>query len=61
MDEALYLAYSTFKALEDSDYGKPNHVTYTTFLKACSRLIPTEGRRRKILSTVFKKCCSEGQ
>ena len=60
-EEALQIAYATFKQLENSSYGEPNHVIYTTFLKACANLIPAEDKRRKIVAAIFRKCCRQGQ
>jgi hypothetical protein len=40
-----------------------NHVIYGTFLKACSLLMDgvNDGRRRPLVTQVFRRCCREGQ
>ena len=62
-DRALDIAYKSFKELEDtSSYGNLNHVTYSNFIKACARLITDDDiKREKVITAVFKKCCSDGQ
>mmetsp|Transcript_17710 Transcript_17710/g.38758 ORF Transcript_17710/g.38758 Transcript_17710/m.38758 type:complete len:149 (+) Transcript_17710:1508-1954(+) len=57
--EAFVIAVSTFLLLEQ--YTKPDHVTYATFLKAISKLIPRgEERRRQVVEIVFRRCCRDG-
>ena len=59
--EALEIAYDTLKEVEGPEFGPPNHVTYATFLKACWKLVPSAERRRKLVATIFRKCCQRGQ
>ena len=58
--EAFLIAVSTFLMLEK--YTQPDHVTFATFLKAISKLIPRgEERRKQVVDVVFKRCCRQGQ
>ena len=42
-------------------YTTPDHVTFATFLKAVSKLIPGgEDRRRQVVDVVFNRCCRDG-
>ena len=43
------------------DYDKPNHVTYSCFLRACLKLIPRGPAQESALVSVFKKCREHGQ
>jgi len=59
--EALQIASATYKKLTASDYGKPNSVTFATFLRVCLNLIPKGPSQRAALGSIFKKCCEHGQ
>uniref|UniRef100_A0A7S2EBP2 Pentacotripeptide-repeat region of PRORP domain-containing protein n=1 Tax=Ditylum brightwellii TaxID=49249 RepID=A0A7S2EBP2_9STRA len=59
--EALQIASSTYKELIASGFGRPNHITYSTFLRVCSNLIPSGDSRASSMGTVFRKCCEDGQ
>jgi len=60
--KALDTAIFTLAELQGSPYGKPNHVTYAMFLKACANLIPMDDeRRRVVVEPVFLQCCKDGQ
>lgn len=61
--EALEIASATFRDLIASpEYGFPNHITYITFLRVCSNLIPEESSNRiSTIASVFQKCCQDGQ
>ena len=49
-------------AAQPNRFGKPNHITYATFLKACRNLIPADtDARESSVNKVFKKCCDDGQ
>jgi pentatricopeptide repeat protein len=57
--EAFLIAVSAFLMLEK--YAEPDHVTFATFLKAVSKLIPRgEERRRQVVDVVFHRCCRDG-
>jgi len=61
--EALKIAYSTFKEITNSDSVtlRPNHITYSTFLKAVSKLMPGGEKKDSIVSAAFRLCCKDGQ
>jgi len=61
--EALKIATATYKQSKASPdrKGQPNHVTYGTFIKACTNLIPEGPERDASLASVFEKCCQDGQ
>lgn len=60
--KALDTAIFTLEELQESPYGRPNHVTYGMFLKACANLIPMDDdRRRVVVEPVFLQCCKDGQ
>jgi len=58
---ALLIACNTLEELQNSEYGPPNHVTYTTFLKACANLMEVNVRQRVIAEHVFDLARNNGQ
>lgn len=60
--EALDITYQTFKNLEKNsgEYGIPDSIIYSTFLKACRKLMPADETRNSVVKAVFEKCCREG-
>lgn len=59
-EEALKIAYSTFKELSESDVSAPNHVTYSTFLRAISKLMPEGEKKDALVSSTFRLCIRDG-
>ena len=59
--DAMQIATTTFDELCNSRYGKPNHVTYAAYLTACRNLLPAGGTRAASMTSVFQKCCEDGQ
>lgn len=60
--KALDTAIFTLAELQGSPYGKPNHLTYGTFLKACANLMPRDDElRRLVVEPVFIQACRDGQ
>jgi DNA-binding phage protein len=57
--KAFEIATSVFKSM--SEYAQPNEITYGTFLKACSNLIPKGQARDSSILSVFKHCCGKGR
>ena len=56
--KALDTAIFTLAELQGSAYGKPNHLTYGTFFKACAHLMPrNDDLRRMVIEPVFLQCC----
>ena len=58
---ALMIACNTLEDLQQSEYGPPNHVTFTTFLKACANLMITCDRQKFIAEHVFEVARNNGQ
>lgn len=59
--DAMQIATTTFNELCNSEYGKPNHVTYATYLTACQNLLPEGETRAASMTSIFQKCCEDGQ
>ena len=58
--DAFLVVVATLVHLQE--YTKPDHTTYGTLLKAWSILIPKDDERRsRIVKSVFRQCCLEGQ
>lgn len=60
-NRAVEIAHTILKELEQSPYGKPDQVTYGTFLKVCANQMPDCSTRNQVISVVFKKCQKTGQ
>ncbi|KAL7485059.1 hypothetical protein ACHAW6_010658 [Cyclotella cf. meneghiniana] len=60
-EEAFKVACLTFDQLIMSDYLKPSHVSYGTFLKAIQNLMPSSDVRDDLVKSVFRRCCRDGQ
>merc|ERR1712176_137324 len=59
---ALKIAIQSYKELLSSpQYGKPNHVTFSTFMQALRYLTPQSKKRAEAIKNIFKKCKQEGQ
>jgi len=59
---ALKLAIQTFEQMKNSvEFDDPNHRTYTSLFKACSKLASDHAERIRLLQVVFVKCCKEGK
>jgi hypothetical protein len=56
-EEAFKVACLTFDQLIMSDYLKPSHVSYGTFLKAIQNLMPSSDVRDDLVKSVFRRCC----
>lgn len=58
--DAFMVIVSTLVLLQE--FTKPDHTTYGTLLKAWCNLIPKDDERRaRIVRSVFRQCCKEGQ
>jgi hypothetical protein len=60
-EDAFKVACLTFDQLRMSDYLKPSHVSYGTFLKAIQTLMPSSDVRDNLVTSVFRRCCRDGQ
>lgn len=58
-NRAVEIAHAMLKDLEQS--GRPDQVTYGTFLKVCANLIPDSASRHQIVEMLFTKCARAGQ
>jgi hypothetical protein len=62
--DAMQIATTTFNELCNSEYGKPNHVNHVTYaanLTACRNLLPEGETRAASMTSIFQKCCEDGQ
>jgi len=59
--DAFRIAYSTFKEMSESDDLSPNHVTYSTFFRAISKLMPNGEKKESMVSAAFRLCLRDGQ
>eukprot|EP00554_Chaetoceros_debilis_P002799 CAMPEP_0194089756 /NCGR_PEP_ID=MMETSP0149-20130528/36111_1 /TAXON_ID=122233 /ORGANISM="Chaetoceros debilis, Strain MM31A-1" /LENGTH=808 /DNA_ID=CAMNT_0038773811 /DNA_START=384 /DNA_END=2811 /DNA_ORIENTATION=+ len=58
--DAFVVAVSILAQLQE--WTKPDHTTYGTMLKALCNLIPEDDERRhRIVNSMFRQCCKEGQ
>mmetsp|Transcript_15397 Transcript_15397/g.29006 ORF Transcript_15397/g.29006 Transcript_15397/m.29006 type:complete len:864 (+) Transcript_15397:110-2701(+) len=58
--DAFMVIVSTLVLLQE--FSKPDHTTYGTLLKAWCNLIPKDDERRsRIVRSVFRQCCKDGQ
>jgi pentatricopeptide repeat protein len=58
--EALRVAIETYKNLEMSEYGNPNHVTYSNLITALRNLLPRGESRDSAVRTVFESAAKGG-
>jgi hypothetical protein len=58
--EALRIAIGTYKDLENSRYGSPNHVTYSNLLTALRNLLPISQKRSVAIQDVFLSAVKNG-
>ncbi len=60
-EQAFKVACLTFDELRNSDYLRPSHVSYGTFLKAINKLMPESDVRNDLVKGLFRRCCRDGQ
>lgn len=58
--QALEIANSMLVGLRESKYGKPDQVTYGTYLKVVNNQMPPSKARDQVVDTVFRKCAKDG-
>jgi hypothetical protein len=58
---ALQIAVGTYKELVSSDYGNPNHVTFSTLITALRNLSPPSEKRASAVANVFRTCAEGGE
>jgi pentatricopeptide repeat protein len=61
--EAFNIARKALRTLIASPdlFGPPNNFVFGNFLLACSKLLPQNDTRRKIVMSTFQECCRLGQ
>lgn len=59
--DALQIAIKTYKELENSEYGRPNNVTFCTLITALRNLMPASEKRAAAIKTIFHRCAEDGQ
>ena len=59
--EAFRIAYGIFKEMSELEDISPNHVTYSTFLRAISKLVPSGEKKDSLVSAAFRLCIRDGQ
>jgi len=57
---AMDIANSMLMGLGESPYGKPDHITYGTYLKVISNQMEPSQARNELAATVFRKCARDG-
>lgn len=58
--EAIEIANAMLVGLEKSPHGKPDQVTYGTYLKVINNQMPVSEARDKVIETIFRKCALDG-
>lgn len=58
--QAIEIANAMLKGLAESPYGKPDQVTYGTYLKVVNSQMPESEARARAVHTVFRKCAQDG-
>ena len=58
--QAMEIASAMLVGLEKSPYGKPDQVTYGTYLKVINNQMPVSESRDQVVETVFRKCAMDG-
>lgn len=57
---ALDIANSMLMGLDESPYGRPDHITYGTYLKVIANQMEPSQARNELAATVFQKCAKDG-
>lgn len=58
--QAIEIANAMLKGLDESPYGKPDQVTYGTYLKVINNQMPPSEPRDQVVETLFRKCAKDG-
>lgn len=58
--QAIEIANAMLVGLDESPYGRPDQVTYGTYLKVINNQMPPTNARDQAVATVFRKCAKEG-
>jgi len=60
-NRAIEISHQMFTKLGASTYGKPDQVTFGTFLVVCNNQMPPNDTRDRVVSAIFRKCIKDGQ
>ncbi len=60
IDTAFRLACLIFDEVRTSDYTRPTHITYGTFIQVCGNFMPESKIRENLIEATFKRCAQEG-
>ena len=60
-NRAMEIAHKVLRSMESGEYGKPDQITYGTFLKVFANQMPECSTREQIVEMIFKKCVASGQ
>ena len=60
-NDPFHIAMKVYSEIKNSPLIKPDHITYGTFLKACSNLLPIGDERINMTREIFHSCCADGQ
>lgn len=58
--QAMEIANAMLVGLDESPYGKPDQVTYGTYLKVINNQMPPSEARDKVGDKIFRKCANDG-
>jgi len=58
--DAFKIAYRCFKELSEAEHLHPNHVTYSTFMRAIGKLMPDGEKKDSMISIAFRLCVRDG-
>jgi hypothetical protein len=58
--KALEMALDAIVTLENSEFGPPNEVAYSTLMTAICRLSESTPQRERFLEAAFRKCADKG-
>lgn len=58
--QAMGIASALLIELQKSPYGKPDQVTYGTYMKVINNQMPASETRDQVVDTVFQKCAKDG-
>ena len=62
-NRAVEIAHTVLKHVETNApvYGKPDQITFGTFLKVCATQMPDSSTREKVIDVIFKLSVRDGQ
>jgi len=58
--QAVEIANAMLVDLDKSSYGRPDQITYGTYLKVINNQMPDSESRGQVVETIFRKCAKDG-